>query len=354
MRHLKKDTVALLEDLECRLDAVTEDNFTAQWKNFLDHKFDGDIFTPCREKITVPNIDMPSININDALEDMDLMLQDQLVLVSEALGTRNLIPCIRANYGTGTLASLFGAELFVMPRHTNTLPTTRPLGDTEKIRQLVDTGMPALTSGLGQRVFDFGEFCAEALAPYPKIQKYVQVYHPDAQGPLDIAELLWGMDIIYAMYDEPELVHGFLKLLSETYTAFLEKWFAIFPARADMNCHWSHFYHRGNIVLRSDSAMNLNAELYREFALPYDAALLKHFGGGAVHFCGRGDHYIACLSEVPELTAIHMTQPELNNLETIYRYTVDMGIPLLAFLREYAEKTVERENGFLHNMHCLQ
>ena len=129
--------------------------------------------------------------------------------------------------------------------------------------------------------------------------------------------------------------------------------FSFFPSHPDKNCHWA-YYHRGHIVLRNDSATNLNTELYREFALPYDAALLKHFGGGVVHFCGRGDHYISCLCEVPELTAINMTQPHLNNMEIIYRNTVDKGIPLLAFLREYAEKTVGRENGFLHNMHCVQ
>lgn len=38
---------------------------------------------------------------------------------------------MRANYGTGILSSVFGAQVFEMPRHTNTLPTTKPLG-TEK------------------------------------------------------------------------------------------------------------------------------------------------------------------------------------------------------------------------------
>ncbi len=353
MIHLQKETVALLEDLERRLDTTTEDDFIAQWRSFLFNKFDGDIFTPYRKNITNPNIELPSVHINDALDNLELMLQAQLVMASNALSTRNLIPCIRANYGTGILSSLFGAELFVMPRETNTLPTTKTFNDTEKIRSLLEKGVPALTNGLGQRVFDFGELCTEALAPYPLVKKYVQVYHPDAQGPLDIAELLWGGDMFYAMYDEPDLVHSFLKLISDTYTAFLEKWFTFFPSVSDMNCHWSTFYFLGHILIRNDSAMNLTPDFYKEFALPYDSALLKHFNGGAVHFCGRGDHYIEALCSIPELSAINMSQPHLNDMETIYRNTVDKGVKMLDFSREYAKKALTRPNGLNHNVHCL-
>ncbi len=354
MIHLQNETVAMLEDLEHRLDAAVEDDFSAQWRSFLFDDFDGDLFTPYRQKITEPNISLPSVHINDAIDNLELMLQDQLKSASHAISTRSRIPCIRANYGTGILPSLFGAELFIMPRETNTLPTTKPFNDTQKIRSLLEAGMPTLTNGLGQRVFDFGEFCAEALAPYPLIQKYVQVSHPDTQGPLDIAELLWGGELFYAMYDDPELVHGILKLISETYTAFLEKWFALFPSHSDIHCHWSSLYFRGHILLRNDSAMNLSPQLYNEFGLPYDSALLKHFKGGAVHFCGRGDHYIEALCSIPELTAINMSQPHLNDMETIYRHTVDQGIKLLHFSREYAEKALARSGGLHHNVHCVK
>ena len=162
MIHLQKETVALLEDIERRLDSATEDDFNAQWRDFLLNKFTGDIFTPYRKNITESKVELPSVHINDALDNTELMLQAELAGAANALATRNLIPCIRANYGTGILSSLFGAELFIMPRSAKTLPTTRPLNDTEKIRSLLDAGIPSLTSGLGQRVFEFGEFCSEA------------------------------------------------------------------------------------------------------------------------------------------------------------------------------------------------
>ena len=352
MITLQKETIALLEDLERRLDAATEDDFAAQWEDFLFDRFDGDLFTPHRKKITQPGISLPDVHINDAIDNVELMLRAQLSDAAKALSSRTLNTCIRANYGTGILSSLFGAELFIMPRDTNTLPTTRPFNDTEKIRSLLDAGIPSLTNGLGQRVFDFAELCAEALEHYPLVKKYVEVYHPDAQGPLDIAELMWGSEMFYTMYDEPELVHGFLELIRDTYIAFMEKWFDIFPSEGEVHCHWASLRHRGHILLRNDSAMNLSPQLYSEFSVPYDAALLAHFNGGVMHFCGRGDHYIDALCSIPGLTGVNMSQPEYNNMETIYRCTVDRGIKLLAFSRTYAEEALTRPNGVHHNIHA--
>jgi uroporphyrinogen-III decarboxylase len=117
-----------------------------------------------------------------------------------------------------------------------------------------------------------------------------------------------------------------------------------------MNPHWSNLWHRGSILLRNDSAMNLSPELYREFSVPYDALLLERFGGGAVHFCGRGDHYIAALSEIKGLYGVQMTQPSYNDMEVIYRHTVDKGIKLLAFDRARAEQDSVRNGAFSHHI----
>lgn len=348
--QLRKETIALLEDIERRIDPAVEEDLSAQWKDFLYGRFEGDLFTAKRKAVSAPGVSLPAVHINDAIDDLELMLQFGLQDISSHLSTDTLSPCIRANYGTGIMSSLFGAELFIMPRCTNNLPTTRAFNDTEVIRGLVEKGMPDLLGGLGQRVFDFGELCAEVFAHYPNIQKYAEVYHPDTQGPLDVCELMWGSEMFLAMYDEPELVHGMLRLVTDTYTAFLEKWFGYFPMHPEMSTHWASLRHRGGIVLRDDSAMNLSSELYKEFAAPYDAELLKHFKGGVVHFCGRGDHYMETLCGIPDLTGVNMSQPDYNDMEVIYRNTVDKGIPLLAFHRPRAEADLGREGGFHHRM----
>lgn len=336
---LSKNTLGLLESVEERIDPAAEEDFEAQWRDFLLGSGDGSaypngIFTPERKKLSEPP-EFPDININDAIGDYDTMLAAQLKNVSDALNSRTRALSVRSNYGTGILSSLFGAEIFVMPRETNTLPTTRAFNDTEKIREIFSKGVPDVNAGFGRRVFEMGELFAETFERYPKIKRFVPVYHPDTQGPLDIAELLWGGEMFYAMYDEPELVHSVLRVITDTYARFLGRWFGLFPPSDGINTHWDYKF-KGSIFLRDDSAMNLSPELYREFAFKYDSELLGKFGGGAIHFCGRGDHYIDIMAQIPDLYCVNLSQPHLNDMEKIYSSTLDRGIKLLHFDRKRA------------------
>ena len=350
MFKLSRDTELLLEDVERRIDPDTEDDFRKQWEDFIYDRFDGDIFIPQRKNLSKPNVKLERVNINDALVDMDLMLRAQIHNVSWALNSPSSNICIRSNYGTGIMTSILGAEIFTMPRENNTLPTTRSLNDTEAVRTIVEKGLPDINNGFGKNVFEFGELCLEVFEKYPKIKKYVNVYHPDTQGPLDITELLWGGEMFYAMYDEPELVHGMLTLTCDLYESVMDKWYTLYPRNTYMNPHWNWIWHKGAIVLRDDSAMNLSPELYAEFGAPYDGRLLKRYGGGIVHFCGRGDHYIETLCNIPEMYGINMSQPQYNDMEKIYRATVDKGIKIINFNPERAEQDKNRLGGFNH---CL-
>ncbi len=337
--QLSDYTIKLLEDIEKRIDPETEEDYKNQWKNFWYGKTDTDVFVPERKKVSSAGIEVKDIHINDAINDFELMLCSELASVSKRLNSTTDSLGIRANYGTGIMTSLFGAELFEMPRSTNTLPTTKSWNDSDKIRETLDKGIPDLNSGLGKKVLYFGEMCNEVFEKYPKIKKYVDVYHPDTQGPLDIAELLWGGEMFYEMYDDPDFVHSVLRLITDTYKSFLDKWYTIIPKNDELSTHWT-LMHKGNILIRLDSAMNISTEFYNEFSKPYDSELFKYFGGGCIHFCGRGDHYIDSLCETEDLYGINMSQPELNDmgkiLGTLEKY--DMKIFALPNAQKYANE----------------
>jgi hypothetical protein len=82
-------------------------------------------------------------------------------------------------------------------------------------------------------------------------------------------------------------------------------------------------------MLRDDSAMNLSPAMFAEFIRPYDQRLLDHFGGGAIHYCGRGDHYLPLVAEMPGVTAINLSQPECNDMERVFEFTVDRGLNII-------------------------
>jgi hypothetical protein len=276
---------------------------------------------------------------------------------------------VRCNYGTGIIPTLFGAEFFVMDREADTLPTVVPLGGLEatnvdtalaaadstraaaRIKDLLDRDVPDLHSALGGKVLEMAAYYRELLAPYPKIRRYVHIYHPDMQGPMDIVELLWGSALFMALIETPDLVIQLLELVTETYIAFMNEWAQLIPFDGDYTVHWS-MLHRGRIMLRDDSAMNLSPVMFDRFIKPYDMRLLRELGGGGLHFCGRGDHYIDRMPEMEGLTAINMSQPEYNEMERIYAHTVDRGINIIGLPRDEAEAALARGRSLHGRVHC--
>lgn len=322
-----------------------------QWIEFVERRFTGALFSPRRPAPSPPRIEWPNVSVNAALENFEQMALQQLKTCSDylAAGTGDCL-CVRANYGTSILPSLFGADLYIMNEELDTLPTSWPLkGGIEAIRVLIDRGIPDLYSGLGERVLKMGEILRDIGRRYPLIGKYVKIYHPDLQGPMDVAEILWGSGIFTHILETPDLIHEFLNLITATYIYFMEGWDRIVPPISPTHSvHWG-MIHRGHIMVREDSAMNLSPAIYSEFIYPANEILFDVYGGGAIHFCGKGDHWIGIASSIPGVYGFNLGQPELNDMEVVYQNSVDKGIALLGMNREIAEAAL-RSGRDLHGM----
>lgn len=339
-----------LDDLESRIDPAAEERLLADHRTFLDGQWPEPLFAPRRAQTSAPGLAWPAIAVNDALDDFDRMALQQFGGCSVQLAGGSGAPlAVRANYGVCISSAWFGCELRKMDRELDTLPTSIPLDDRAKISALVEAGMPCVTSGYGARVYAMGLVFAKLMRGYPRIARHVAVYHPDLQSPIDTCELVWGSDVLLAFYEEPELVHGFLDLLTETYIGAVRAWAAIHPFDPEVNAHWS-MRHKGNLMLRTDSGMNLSPAMYDEFIRPYEQRCLDACGGGVIHFCGRGDHFIASMTTQRGLTGIHLSQPHLNDMEAIYRNTVDRGIPLLGFHRATAQAALDAGRDLRHRV----
>jgi hypothetical protein len=269
--------------------------------------------------------------------------------LAEASGA---LPAVRCNYGTAILPSLFGAELFLMERDLDTLPACRPLaGGVDTVRRLLAQGIPDLNSGQGAAVLQMGEHFRRLFADHPKLSKYVHIYHPDLQGPLSACEMLWGGSFYVDLYDQAATIKDFLSLIVETYIRFMRRWDEIVPPLEGYAVHWA-MLHRGRIMIRNDAATNLSPAMFEEFVRSFDQRLLDELGAGAIHFCGRGDHFIDRIAQMSGVYAVNITQPALNDLETIFRHTIDQGINLIGLDRQAAEQA-QRQGRPLHGrVHC--
>jgi len=338
-----------LDDLERRILPQQEKELKKSWRMFSEGKIEGQYFNPHRPVKSAPGITWPEVKVNPALEDFNMMALQQLGACSTDLaeGTGNLLN-VRCNYGTAILPSLFGLEIFVMDDEMNTLPTTRPASSLDQVKAIIDQGVPELINGYGKKVFEMGEYFVELFDHYPNIKQHIQVYHPDIQGPMDGCELIFGSKLFLSLYDSPDLIKTCLDLVCETYVSFIRNWIKLHPFQPGGNAHWG-MYHRGNLMLREDSAMNLSGEMVQEFILPYDQLLLDEFGGGAIHFCGKGDHFIEILANMDGVWAFNLTQPELNDMNRIFRNTIDQGIPIVGLPLHAVEKAVN-EGRDLHGL----
>ena len=367
---------SFLDDLESRIDPQVEDELLGRWMAFADGRVTEDIFSPRRPRVSPPTVEWPHVLVNDALKEPEAMVVQQLEQCSKALaeGSGALLAA-RCNYGTAILPSLFGAEVFLMDREIDTLPACRPLdGGADAVKRLLDRGVPDLESGQGEIVFRMGEYFGQLLREYPKLSRCVHIYHPDLQGPMNVCEMLWGGSLYVDFYDKPDLVKDFLALITETYIRFMRRWDQTVSScvMRGVSCeghplthnaqratqdgcsyavHWS-MLHCGRIMVRNDAATNLSPSMYDEFARPCDQRLLDELGGGAIHFCGRGDHFIPKVAGLSGVHAVNVTQPALNVMETVFHNTIDRGINLIGLERDAAEQALAQGRPLHGRVHC--
>ena len=346
------DLTPYLNDLEARIDPAEEDALAASWLGFADKKFTGNCFIPLR-KASAPGIDWPHVMINDAVNDLDLMVLGQLEICSNSLrsGTGELLS-VRPNYGCGIIPSVLGAELFVMPYETDTLPATRPLrGGRDDLLRFIEADRPDFSSGLAGKSFAFGERFMELTRDYPKIRQYVHIYNPDLQGPFPLVESLWGSDVYMDLLDEPDDVLLVLSYLTDLYIRLLRKWKETYPDFDDTHAIEWGLLHKGATVLRNDAVMNLSGDMYSELIRPFDAKIFAEFGG-IMHFCGRGHHYIEEASEIEGLYGFNLSQPDWNDMEIIYRNSVDKGLEIIGMPAYEVERAMKEGRPLRGLVHC--
>lgn len=317
-----------LRDLEERIDPASEEKLFAEWLRFADLEWKAPYFKPRRAAGAASAVDWPEIKYNDAFESYDGMAYKELLRMNDQLakGGPELLS-YRASYGTVILPSLFGAAPILMPYEQNSLPASKPLPDAEGVfrKLLADGGKIDVRGGYAAKPFAAAEHFRSLVAGYPKLAKYCHIYMADTESPISIMEALFGSEFYYLFADEPELVHDSLALIAEVFIDFANAWHADFPpVDARHRNNWG-FLHRGHALIREDAATNISGDTYREFVFPHDKRIMEALGGGAIHFCGKGDHLVGHFADLPGFYALNMSQPDWNDMGVIYDNTIRKG-----------------------------
>jgi hypothetical protein len=239
---------------------------------------------------------IPAPNYKQAFDDADLMTCAQ---VRAACGIANAhsdaVPSIRANMGTGTLLACLGLEQEVFP---DKMPWLQRHLTKEQISHLTPDDIRIC--GTFERGLDymrrFQAIMGDALP----------VYCMDTQGPLDLAHLLMGDDLFYALYDDPPFVHHLMSLCLELGIKAHTWMKAVSGEPHDSQHHGNELYAENmGVRICEDTTAILGPDCIRDFALPYTQRLARHFGGAWVHYCGRNDHVTEAVCQIPEIRGIN-------------------------------------------------
>ncbi len=279
---------------------------------------------------------------SEAFRDREKMLYNELgaleANVLNAVNLRDDYPLqIRANYGIGVICSLFGLESLLK---NDEMPWVTHLESVDDLRPIVDRGVPELDAGLGRSVRECCEYYRETLRPYEKCSRWIHITQPDLQGPFDILHLMLGSEIFYALYDEPELVHDALRLITETYVAYHRMITPYTTALIDggRKCVVHRAAYGGTLVIKDDTATaTLSEEMYAEFVAPYNTMLLRALSAapgeniGSIHFCGARKPWHYRQMAAQPIDCLNFGNPEMQDFETSRGILADRKISVVGF-----------------------
>ena len=220
------------------------------------------------------------------------------------------VPYFMPWYGTGVLASGFGAKIG-KPEDGGEDPAViepclKSIADVSRLK-LPDPNQ----AGWMPRVLETIDYAVN--------NGDLPVGLTDMQGPLDTVGLMCGQTRLFEwMYDEPNMVHEIFDLVTE---AFIQ-WVVVQKEHIGEPLNSSNglqgLYSPGVGVWESDDDMvMISGEMYREFVVPYVSRIFEAFEGGSVHFCGRGVQHIDNLLSIPKIKVVN-TSP-MGNFEAFAR-----------------------------------
>ncbi|MBN1542943.1 hypothetical protein JW992_12420 [candidate division KSB1 bacterium] len=271
----------------------------------------------------VADHEWPTFRFDEFIADPDKMLLNELrpIYLSSRIRDDRLTG-IRANFGTGIIASLFGCPIRVFD---HALPIALPLGETA-IDHLLQKGLPSFQQGQWPQIEETLAYFRETLTAYPLLSKEIGFQLFDIQGPFDNASIIWGSEIYLALIDQPDRVCDLMRLITET-TREAVKRQRVLDGRA-LKEHDGAWNHLGGVCVRNDSTVNLSGDAYRNWIQDFDRQLLEPWGGW-IHFCGQAHQWWKDLLSLPGLRGINPYQGEFYSLADMYRSCANRGVALV-------------------------
>lgn len=239
----------------------------------------------------------------------------------------DLAATVRPNWGTVLVASVLGG--FAEQTEDNTPWIRRNDEKPITLEQIADANPEVATAGWVPRVLDTYAAYRELLAPYPGLASGIRVTLPDLQGPLDTAEQLLGADLFIDMMERQDLCAKAFTRAAEIQLACARLFAPYIQDGQTGYIHQHGFLVKGGVLIRCDSAVMISSQLYGDLVAPADELVLAGLGGGGVHSCGKIEHAVPAILELPSIRCFDFGQSFMNDVDSLYALANQRRIPFL-------------------------
>ena len=290
------------------------------------------------------NISVPgkTYDMEEQFYDKEKMLYAHLEEIADcASNTFDALLCLRPNFGTIFIPTMFGLE-YKVPKDSFAWVTSHLSKEEIKRYKLPDLDK----TDLMKRVIEYIQFFKE------KLPEWIQVYLPDTLGPFEIAHSVYGHDIFYEIYDDPNFVHYLLGLCTELYIQVTKKLKKVIGEERE-SCYHGHalvrgiYMRNGGARISEDSATLLSPEHIDEFVISYDKRALRAFGGGFVHYCGKHEYLLEAYLQLDEVRAINLGNPEMYEFNSTMQKFLNYGKCYFGLWPKIGEENLE---GYIYRM----
>jgi hypothetical protein len=263
----------------------------------------------------------PASNADPAAIGTEKVLTDQLeAIIARACLQDDYIPSLFPGLRQGLLPTAYGAREVETGGHTWVEPILHAAQD---VCQLIQ---PDFTrQGVAAEFLETIRFFRSAT------QGRLPIQMPDMQGPLDLANNLWGTEgLLLAMQETPAAAHRLLQMMTDDYIRYMR--LVREAAQGDwvpMHCMPVLWLPPAlGVALSEDLLAVMSPRLYRVFGPPYNQQVATAFGGIVVHSCGSVEHNLAPLAATPGLLGVNVSITE-TSLQFIIRTVGTQRVLLL-------------------------
>jgi len=211
----------------------------------------------------------------------------------------DVVPYFMPWFGTGVLASAFGCDMREPEKQGEDPAIAGPC--VQNVQDIAKLKLPdPYQDKWMSRVLQFMDYARE--------KGDLPVGPTDLNSPLSTMAQICGYENLFLwMYEEPSAVHELMEMVCETFTRWLkvQKKHSGEPLDASHGLQgvWSP---KGvGVWMSDDDLVSISASLYEEFVVEHYSKIFTTFGGGSLHYCGKGNHHLENFKKIKGLRAIN-------------------------------------------------